>query len=66
MPVQYATINYYATQANANDEASQLSSGTNTGVLQTVDSHSSWRVAKVENSSSGSETAPSGTLFKWI
>jgi len=61
--MSYATINYYATEAHANAEppTNQLTAGVNTGVLQTVDGFSSWRVAKV-TSINGSETAPSGTF----
>lgn len=60
--VIYATINYYATLANANDDASALGAGPNTGVLQTVSGYSSWIVARVLDSFSASQTAPPGTF----
>lgn len=56
----YATIKYYANLSDATNETSELTAGTNTGVLQTVGGFSTWQVAKVLNNSFGSEPAPSG------
>ena len=47
MPATYPTIYYYANLTDATNETNVLSAGANTGVLQTVDSHTSWRVPKV-------------------
>jgi hypothetical protein len=62
--VQYATINYYATQANANASPpeDELSAGENTGFLQTVSVYSSWRVAKVLDNNSSPQSVPSGVF----
>jgi hypothetical protein len=61
MPAQYATINYYTTEALANAGGTPEAAGANTGVLQTVSTYSSWRVAKVLDNNSSPQTAPSGT-----
>ena len=58
----FASIRYYPTLNDANNNTNEITPGPNTGVLQTLSGYSSWIVARVLDGSSNPQTAPSGTF----
>jgi hypothetical protein len=63
MPAVYATINYYPTLVDANAGTNVLTAGVEAGAIQTVNSISSWRVARVSTGSPPSGVYTTGYQY---